>query len=246
MLALTPGVIQTFTALLLAHVLADFIFQTRWMVARKRNVFVLLLHIAIVFALTAAALGGVWEVAIPVAYAHFVIDGIKVWVLPERLRDSFGAFLGDQVAHLVTLAVAALLWPGAAGQSLWAPWLDIATAPALVLSGLILTVIAGGYAVGLLTARFQVQMEAQEQEGLSDAGRVIGQLERALIFLLIMVGQPAGVGFLIAAKSILRFDTAAHQRAGEYVIIGTLASFAWALAIAYATRALLEIAGPTP
>ncbi len=241
---LTPGVIQTFTALLLAHVLADFIFQTRWIVAHKRNVFVLLLHIAIVFCLTAAALGGVWEVAIPVAYAHFVIDGLRVWVLPERLRDTFGAFLGDQAAHLVTLAAAALLWPGAAGQSLWAPWLDIATVPALVLSGFVLTVIAGGHAVGLLTARFQLQMEAQEQEGLRDAGRVIGQLERTLIFMFVMASQPAGVGFLIAAKSLYSFDK--NHRLAQYVIIGTFSSFAWALAIAYATRALLEIAGPTP
>ena len=64
--------------------------------------------------------------------------------------------------------------------------------------------------------------------------------ERGLIFLLLMVGQPTGVGFLIAAKSVLRFDTTAKdQSAGEYVIIGTLASFGWALLCAYGTLALL-------
>jgi hypothetical protein len=44
------------------------------------------------------------------------------------------------------------------------------------------------------------------------------------------------VGFLIAAKSILRFGSVKDDRAlSEYVIIGTLASFGWALIAAYAT-----------
>lgn len=81
--------------------------------------------------------------------------------------------------------------------------------------------------------------------GLADGGRVIGLLERGLIFVLVLVNQPAGIGFLIAAKSILRFDTASHnQKAGEYVIIGTLASFGWALIAAYATLALANALPP--
>lgn len=59
---------------------------------------------------------------------------------------------------------------------------------------------------------------------------MIGLLERGLIFALILLGQPGGVGLLIAAKSILRFGAVKDDRAlSEYVIIGTLASFAWAL-----------------
>jgi hypothetical protein len=85
------------------------------------------------------------------------------------------------------------------------------------------------------------------QQGMSDAGRIIGNLERALIFLLVMINQPAGIGFLITAKSILRFDTAREdQKLSEYVIIGTLASFGWGLVAALATRSLLEIAAGTP
>ena len=49
------------------------------------------------------------------------------------------------------------------------------------------------------------------------------------------------MGFLIAAKSVLRFDASKRkQKAAEYVIIGTLASFGWALICAYATLALLD------
>ena len=84
-------------------------------------------------------------------------------------------------------------------------------------------------------------------------GRQIGLLERGLIFALILGGQPLGVGFLIAAKSVLRFGTASRdQRSAEYVIIGTLASFGWAIVAVQLTLLLLahlprlEIAPPLP
>ena len=60
-----------------------------------------------------------------------------------------------------------------------------------------------------------------------------------MILMLVLAGQPDGIGFLIAAKSILRFNELARdadRRVSEYVIIGTLASFAWALGAAFATR----------
>ncbi|WP_240705272.1 DUF3307 domain-containing protein [Pacificoceanicola onchidii] len=237
---LSAPALQVFTALLLAHVLADFLFQTKKMVAHKGNVLVLGLHVLIVFALSTLALGGVWQVAAMVAAAHFVIDMIKVIWRATGQGDGLAPFLLDQAAHLVSLLAAALLWPGAMALGWWDNDAVHLVAPALLASGLILTVIAGGMAVGLLTARYQGEIS---DDSLPDAGRLIGQLERFIIFVLVMIGEPAGIGFLIAAKSVLRFDTASQgQKASEYVIIGTLASFSWALVMAYGTQALLEIA----
>lgn len=237
MLALTAPMAQTFAALLLAHVLADFLLQPDWMIRRKREPGVLLLHVGVVGGLSLAFLGGAWPVALAVAMAHLAIDAIKVWALPQHIRDSAGAFCADQIAHLATLVAAALWVPAAAQSGLWAPWLDLLTLPALALSGLIVTVIAGGYAVGLLIAPYAADVAA---EGLPRAGKIIGQLERALIFLLVMIGQPAGIGFLIAAKSFLRFEASKEQKASEYVIIGTLASFGWALAFSSLTFGMLD------
>jgi hypothetical protein len=57
---------------------------------------------------------------------------------------------------------------------------------------------------------------------------------------MILLGQPEAVGLLIAAKSILRFGAVKDDRAAsEYVIIGTLASFGWALLAAHGTQLLL-------
>ena len=67
----------------------------------------------------------------------------------------------------------------------------------------------------------------------------------ALMQAEVLSFRTATIGFLIAAKSVLRFDTASRDtRAGEYVIIGTLASFGWALVAAYATLALMAALPP--
>ena len=68
-----------------------------------------------------------------------------------------------------------------------------------------------------------------------------------MILMLVLADQPDGIGFLIAAKSLLRFNDLARdndRRASEYVIIGTLASFAWGLGAAFATHVALDRARP--
>ncbi|QQA41189.1 DUF3307 domain-containing protein [Pelagovum pacificum] len=209
--------------LALAHFLGDFVLQTARMAETKHQTKVLLLHIAIHLVLV-LALTGAPLLALLIAATHLVIDRIKL-MLPESLLT----FLADQAAHLAVL-VALAAWRSDA--AVWhLP--DPALALALTLSGLIAATLAGGPAVGLLMKPYQDDAQA---DGLLRAGRMIGLLERSLIYLLLTTGQAAGIGFLIAAKSILRFDTAnKDQRAGEYVIIGTLASFGWAIAITQAT-----------
>lgn len=230
--------IQTFAALLIAHILADFVLQTRWMVTHKRRAGVLLLHGALVLAAAQAVTG---QPAAPgllaLAAAHLLIDAVKL-----RLTPGLGAFLGDQGAHLATLALAAALMPDLWASGYWPALLsnasDLLTA-LLWLAGLILATRAGGFAVGLLMAGLAA---AHPPEGLPKGGQVIGILERGLIFVLMTAGQPEAIGFLIAAKSILRFGTvttAADRAVSEYVIIGTLASFGWAILAALATLRLL-------
>jgi len=77
--------------------------------------------------------------------------------------------------------------------------------------------------------------------GLIDGGKWIGLLERALIFVLIMAQEFQAIGFLIAAKSILRFQYSKERSHSETVIIGTLASFGWAIIVAWGTLALIDL-----
>lgn len=224
--------IETFAALLLAHAAADFLLQPDRMVARKRRPLWFLLHIAIVWTTAALATGSLHPALLALAAAHAAIDAAK---LVSRRSDAT-AFALDQTAHAATLIATAALVPTLFPSGLWA---QTPTLPALyaLAAGAILAIRAGGYAIGLLMAPWAAEITL---DGLTNGGRAIGQLERGLIFLMILGGLPEGIGFLIAAKSVLRFGTVREEaKLSEYVIIGTLASFAWAMITAWATLALM-------
>ncbi|WP_371224502.1 DUF3307 domain-containing protein [Roseovarius sp. 2305UL8-3] len=230
--------IETFTALLFAHVLADFALQTNWINKNKAKPHVMLLHGAIVWITAHAALGQVYDPTLAVlTAAHLVIDGIKTW---GGFR-SLTAFVTDQGAHGVTLLAATYYAPTLWQSGQWATCPTLLPLMAL-LSGLILSLTAGQYAVGLL---MRPHSQRIRNVGLREGGRLIGLLERGLIYVMILANHPLGVGFLIAAKSILRFGTASRdQRTAEYVIIGTLASFGWAIAITIGIQGLLSALPP--
>ena len=221
----------TFAALLLAHVLADFVLQTKHMAGAKRHPGWLGLHGAIVGVTAMAATGSasVWILAL--VAAHLVIDLAKSFA-PRGVT----AFLVDQAAHGATILALALWQPGLVAGGLWGAFPLLPPLMALA-AGLVLATRGGGYMVGLLMEPWA----DQAPEGLKRGGWLIGQLERGLILVLVLTGQAEGIGFLIAAKSVLRFsDTKDDRKISEYVIIGTLASVAWAIFAAGLTQILLN------
>lgn len=74
----------------------------------------------------------------------------------------------------------------------------------------------------------QLISTTEEQElGLANAGKWIGICERILILTFVIMGQYTAIGFLMTAKSILRFSEKENtQLKTEYVLVGTLVSFA--------------------
>jgi hypothetical protein len=239
--------IETAAALVFGHAVGDFVLQTDAMVRRKREPAVLLAHVACVVAATWAALGfaPAWDLIALVALSHLALDAAKLsWGGP-----GFRPFALDQAGHLAALALGAALFPGAYDAGLWArlaagPVPEAALLPQGFVLGaaLILAVWAGGYAVAALMTGVQPPVPI---DSLPRGGRMIGKLERLLILMLVLAGEPDGIGFLIAAKSILRFNELAgtDRHVSEYVIIGTLASFAWAIGVGYAAQAALAALG---
>ena len=70
----------------------------------------------------------------------------------------------------------------------------------------------------------------ENSDNLLQAGRIIGALERILSLIFIVNNHYEAVGFIIAAKSILRFrDTDTAKT--EYLLIGSLLSFLIAVAL---------------
>lgn len=76
--------------------------------------------------------------------------------------------------------------------------------------------------------------------GEFNRGRVIGLLERALLYLFVLQGQYGAIGFVLAAKAFARFKALDDRPFAEYVLIGTLLSACLALAAGTAVQWLLR------
>ena len=249
---------QLLICLATAHFAGDFLFQCDEDPSNKRELSILLKHTGIVSALSYVLCGTWvrWEIPLAVFVTHFIIDFIK----SSSGKQGVYAFLADQIAHIiVTIMIAVLITMTSSVSLFWGQLLGKGLFRLLILvSGIIVTVKGGSILLGLAVKPFQDQIRQCEREvtgrsnefigprsrGFESGGQVIGQLERALIFLFIFVNQPIALGFLIAAKSIFRFGELKEQGnrlEAEYIIIGTLMSFLYAMIVAYATKYLLEL-----
>lgn len=233
--------LETLLALLAAHLVADFVLQTDWVIAKKRRWWGMALHIAGVAAMTALTIGRLDPAVLAlIVGSHLAMDLAKTFLM----KDDLWPFLFDQAVHLAAIALVVFLFPDTVANGWWgqlpADQQNAYYTVLVGLSGLILAVPAGGIVIGKMMAPLAGHSGAG---GLPKAGQYIGWLERGLTLLFVLIGQPEGVGLLLTAKSILRFSdvNTTHVRAHtEYVILGTLLSFAWALTVAVLTQAALK------
>jgi hypothetical protein len=111
-----------------------------------------------------------------------------------------------------------------------------------VLIGAGLVVWIGSFFVSAILRSFSEELG--DRRGLNGGGQIIGYTERLLIYIFVLVDAPAAIGFLITAKSIYSFDESSsneqHKRS-QYVIIGTLVSFAYAVTLSYLVRWTLRV-----
>ena len=80
--------------------------------------------------------------------------------------------------------------------------------------------------------------------GIRRMGKYIGWLERVLTVTFVLLGHYNGIGFVLAAKSILRYGeikSESDHKLAEYVIVGTLLSFSLAVMLGAALRWLLGL-----
>lgn len=95
--------------------------------------------------------------------------------------------------------------------------------------------------IGAVLTPFMGGVQESSRVSLKKAGTWIGYLERTLILTFVLMEQWEAIGFLLTAKSILRFNDikGAEQRSlSEYVLLGTLVSFTVSIAIGLAVLKL--------
>ncbi|MFG1498055.1 hypothetical protein ABMA57_15590 [Saccharospirillum sp. HFRX-1] len=200
------------------------------------------------------------------SFASLSLAGLMLLALivPERLLPQ--SWLNDgrlaaTLLMLVTLALLADALPAPVWQRSFEAWLwnlGMSTAQltrALIwLTGFLLVANEANLLIRSLFHRFsleprltansdadgddsQTQVDAREY----NAGRVIGILERWLMYLVLVSSANYNViAIIIAAKGFARFRQLEERAFAEYVLIGTLASTLVTIGIAESLRSILS------
>jgi len=223
--------------LLIAHILADFVFQLSSWVGEKKQKGLrgwgFYKHIAIVGLLTWIAIWNNPVVAVLVTVTHFIIDYLKI-KLDKKGELSF--FIVDQLLHVLVIVIAWLYlisgWERMAVVSL-SFWTSFPTI--LILSGYLFCIGPSSFLI-----KFSTQNLIQQAHGdnVKRGGRLIGIFERIIIYTLVLLNQYEAIGFLITGKSILRFADG-QKKETEYVLVGTMLSYALAILMGALVNLLL-------
>ncbi len=219
---------------LIAHFLSDFIFQSERM-ANDKNKFgfrskLLKRHILItfitawVFSLQVNFLFG----ALVIAILHWVQDGMKKYIKDNNKRGRYSFFI-DQIIHLIIIISVVLLYNKYFQLS---PILNfpLSSKILLIVGCYIFSHKPSNILIKETFTAFNIQPYRPGNDELLNAGKLIGIIERFLVLTFVIINQFEAVGFLIAAKSILRFKDDNTIKT-EYVLIGTMLSFGIAIAL---------------
>jgi hypothetical protein len=242
--------LRAFLAIYLAHLLTDFLFQTRHLVEQKRrgNSAAYLRHGLTHYFSAVIITGFVLRgslfalrthlVVAALTLVHLLIDLSKIQLARKfPVCDGTRAYVGDQLLHFLTVTLAAwLLSPIVPFSELSTLFQEARAIPNKFLAVPVIyvsVVFGGGYLIRFLV-RFPaegVKSHSQEKanEELQNAGLYIGWLERFLVVTALLLQSPATVGLILTAKSIARYPEFKSERFAEYFLIGTLLSISMAL-----------------
>lgn len=101
-----------------------------------------------------------------------------------------------------------------------------------------IVIIGGGLFVELFLKSLKISFDNSSEKGLAGAGKVIGMLERGIILTLGLLGEFGAISFVFVAKSMARFKQLEERQFAEYYLIGTLASFFFALIVSVVAQGI--------
>ncbi|NLA63831.1 MAG: DUF3307 domain-containing protein, partial [Bacteroidales bacterium] len=226
--------------LILAHFIGDFLLQSKLWVEKKEQIkaksIILYLHAIIHGLLVLLFLWNItyWTLALAITLLHGAIDTLKLYAQKENNKSKW--FFIDQALHLVSIVAVWVVWikPDIDFLELaqQQPYLWIFATALLFITAV------SGIIVQVLMTNWSKALNEDNNQSLPNAGKYIGMLERLFIFIFIITANWAGIGFLLAAKSVFRFgdlNESKSRNLTEYVLIGTLLSFVIATITALVT-----------
>lgn len=233
---------------IIAHLLADYIFQSHHWSNLKRQKIVSLQHIyhVVVVFFCSYILSfdfHFWGAALTITILHFGTDVLKSYlqITAEKKNKDFNYFFYDQALHLIILATISGLYLHLYSVNYM---LDIPYKTVFIAFGFVLLSKPTNIFMKNIFMIFKIEIpiddkcdENESEKSLPNAGKLIGIMERYLVFSLILISQYAAVGLIIAAKSILRYKSSYKN---EYILVGTLLSFGFATLIGIYVASILQ------
>ena len=231
--------------LLLAHVIGDFYLQTKNMAEKKNeSKWWLLRHSGlyslcmIVILLIGVAVSWYWLLLVlGTSLSHLLIDYFKRYI-PKK------PFVIDQLLHITIIIVLwwlcgqyATMREFSTLQTVLNMFGRSPTANVLTLLGLLIILKP----VGLLIEKGEVwnfnKIPTTPDENQKGAGKMIGYLERIIVFFLLINNQFGAIAFVLTAKSVMRFPEIGKSNNAsslvEFYIIGTLLSMTSVFIVAF-------------
>lgn len=227
-----------------AHLFADFMLQSQtWSDLKSEKVVSIyhFRHILVVFAcswLFSLDLG-FWKAALLLTLLHLVVDMLKSYA--SRKLTSYALkkylFFIDQSIHILILVLISIAYANLYEINFLA---QFSIKHLAIFTGLVLCAKPSNIIIKNILIVYSIAIPVEAYTGGADksipnAGKLIGIVERFLAFVLILAGQYTALGFIIAAKSILRFSATEKN---EYVLVGTLLSFGIAIVTALVVAGL--------
>ena len=216
-----------FLSLALAHIIGDFYLQTdkccKQKETRKFKSWFLYIHAIIIGVLSWIMVPscnfGLW--ALLIAVSHFTIDAIKI-----HCPKGLWSFVIDQLLHwgiLVAISTIYEITKDLPLQMIDSP--SSFSTPLLILA-VLLCMKPANILIKLILEKHLGKLDTLGN--IRNAGALIGNLERILTIVFVLLGQFEAIGFIVAAKSILRFKDTDTAKT-EYVLAGTFLSFGIAI-----------------
>ncbi len=244
--------------LILAHLVVDFIIQPKTLSENKKWFSKLILFHIITGYIITGLLTGWWLLGIIIACLHFLIEGVNLFALSKinnnissiadndinnsnelnKNHRTLEIFICKQLLHLIILSLCWAFQFSIYPQLQKAFFLPIINySYSLILLSYIIVIGPLGWFIKLLLSTMSLDSNSDSNE---KGGKIIGVFERIIILTLVLIGEYEAIGFLITGKSIIRFvDGRNGNLKSEYVLVGTMSSYALSILIGVIVKWLL-------
>ncbi|WP_339663584.1 DUF3307 domain-containing protein [uncultured Polaribacter sp.] len=223
-----------FLKFLLAHILGDFVFQSeKWVkdkeekkVKSTKLYFHIAIHAFLLLLIFQFNLKEYWLGFLLIIISHYIIDVLKLYLQKKKTKRIW--FFMDQILHLFSLFFVSTLYTDFSISIE-----NIFTDKILLLSVFTLLVSSvSAIIIKIIITQWNPEKKKENDDSLAKAGRYIGILERLFVFIFVITNHWEAIGFLLAAKSVFRFGdltSSKDRKLTEYILIGTLLSFGFAI-----------------